>query len=210
MKRILIVTLLAALTAAPAAFGEDKPDSRIVRTVIVRDGKVLEMDPGELLAGKRAFLGVSLLDLSAELRDYFGASKDAGVLVSEVEANSPAAKAGLKVGDIVLSVDGKEVDSSADLRRTLRDKKEGDTVRIDVLRGRSRQTVVATVAERDFSALFPRGNMDELQKRLNTTMNSPEWKARVDSMRFTDCGELQTRIRDLETRLKDLEKKLQK
>jgi membrane-associated protease RseP (regulator of RpoE activity) len=210
MKRTLILTLLAALTVTSAAFAEDKSDSRITRTVVVRDGKVLELEPGELFGGKRAFLGVSLLDLTPELRDHFGASKDAGVLVSEVEANSPAAKAGLKVGDLVLGIDGKDIDSSSDLRRSLRDKKDGDTIRIDILRGRSRQTVVATLAEREGTLFFRQGDMDELQKRLNTTFNSPEWKARVEGLRTIDCGDFQTRIRDLETRLKELEKKLQK
>jgi membrane-associated protease RseP (regulator of RpoE activity) len=210
MKRILILTLLGALTVTPAALAEDKSDPRITRTVIVRDGKVLELKPGELFGGKRAFLGVSLLDLTPELRDHFGASKDAGVLVSEVEANSPAAKAGLKVGDLVLGIDGKDIDSSSDLRRSLRDKKDGDTIRIDILRGRSRQTVVATLSEREGGLFFRQGDMQELQKRLNTTFNSPEWKARVDNLRTIDCGDFQTRIRDLETRLKELEKKLQK
>ena len=210
MKRILILTLLGALTVTSAALAEDKSDARITRTVVVRDGKVLELEPGELLGGKHAFLGVSLLDLTPELRDHFGAGKDAGVLISEVQANSPAAKAGLKVGDLVLGIDGKDIDSSSDLRRSLRDKKDGDTIRIDVLRGRSRQTVVATLAEREGSLFFRQGDMEELQKRLDTTFNSPEWKARVDRFRTVDCGDFQTRIRDLETRLKELEKKLQK
>jgi membrane-associated protease RseP (regulator of RpoE activity) len=217
MKRALILILLSALAAVPAAFGDDKPGPPVRRTIFVRDGKVLELD-GELLAGKRVFLGISPLDLTPELRDHFGASKDSGILIAEVEANSPAAKAGLKVGDIVVALDGKDVASSGDLRRSLNTKKDGETVRIDILRGRSRQTLVATVVERDFPGLFRQGepfrqgDMKELQKQLNTTFNSPEWKARVDRLRPLggDCGELQSRIRDLESRLKDLEKRLHK
>lgn len=212
MKRALILTLLTAIALAPAALAEDKNDPRITRTVVVRDGRILELEPGELLAGKHAFLGVSLVDLTEELRSHFGAEKSAGVLVSDVEANSPAAKAGLKVGDIVLTVDGKDVATSGDVRRALRAKKDGDTARIDILRGRNRQTVVATVVERAFPGLFRPADMADLEKRLNTKFNSPEWKARVDGMSLlgADCGELQSRIRDLESRLKDLEKRLQK
>jgi membrane-associated protease RseP (regulator of RpoE activity) len=217
MKRALTLILLAAFAVAPAAFADDKPGTPVRRTVLVRDGKVLELD-GELLAGKRMFLGISPLDLTPQLRDHFGAEKDSGILIAEVEPNSPAAKAGLKVGDIIVALDGKDVASSGDLRRSLNAKKDGDTVRIDVLRGRSRQTLVATLVERDFPGLFRegemfrQGDMKELQKQLNTTFNSPEWKARVDRLRPLggDCGDLQSRIRDLETRLKDLEKRLQK
>jgi membrane-associated protease RseP (regulator of RpoE activity) len=198
MKRALILILLSAFAVAPAAFADDKPGTPVRRTVLVRDGKVLELD-GELLAGKRMFLGISPLDLTPQLRDHFGAEKDSGILIAEVEPNSPAAKAGLKVGDIIVALDGKDVASSGDLRRSLNAKKDGDTVRIDVLRGRSRQTLVATLVERDFPGLFKQseffrqGDMEALQKQLNTTFNSPEWKARVDRLRPLggDCGDLQ-------------------
>jgi membrane-associated protease RseP (regulator of RpoE activity) len=208
MKRFLIFLILASIVLAPAVLAKDKP-----RTIIVRDGQLLDFDEGwgEFAAGKRAFLGVSAINLTEELRELYVTDRDAGVLVGDVEANSPAAKAGLRVGDIIVAIDGKDIVSSADLRRTLRGKKEGDTARIDVVRNKSRQTVVATLVERDFGGLFAAGDMAELQKRLNTTFNSPEWRARVERLpRLSDCGELQSRIRELETRLKDLEKKLNK
>jgi len=184
----------------------------IRRTVVIRDGKVVSSSDGDLIrlngdlfGGKRAFLGVTLVDLTPELREMYGASKDAGVLVGSVEDGSPADKAGVHVGDIILSIDGTSIDSSSDLRHGLRDKKDGETARLEVLRGKSRQTIVASVVERDGPRLFEGGDIEELTRQFN----SPEWRARIERA-GGDCGDLQVRIRELETRLKDLEKKLQK
>jgi S1-C subfamily serine protease len=202
MKKIIIAAI--ALLIATASFA-DSPQ-RQTRTLVVKDGKVITDNisgpPFELFVGGRTYIGVSLANLSPELREHFGAPKDAGVMVESVQDDSPAAKAGIKVGDIVLSADGDDVKTSADLRSALREKKEGDSVRIEVLRGRSRQTLVATVKERETPRLF---QLDELQG----AMGSPEWRARIERL-GGDCGDLQGRIKELETRLKDLEKKLQK
>lgn len=198
-----LITLIALLLATGSLVAQDRKDRT---TIIVRDGKLLDLDGQALLfSGKRAFLGVSTTDLTPQLREYFGADKDAGLLVGSVESGSPADKAGVHVGDILISADGKEVASLGDIRRALRDKKDGDTMRIEVLRGRNRQTLVATVAEKDFDLPRVLRNFDPetFQKGLPR-----EWNTRVFAM--PNCDELQSRIKELETRLKDLEKKLQK
>jgi serine protease Do len=174
---------------------------------ILKDGKVITDDReitigGDLLGGPRAYLGVSLTHLSPELREHFGAPKDSGVMVESVQKDSPAEKAGIRVGDIVLGVDGNEVKAATDLRQALQDKKEGDSVRVEVLRGRARQTLVASVKERDTPRLL---QLDELPGLIG----SPEFRARIERL-GGDCGDLQARIKDLEGRLKDLEKRLQK
>jgi len=76
---------------------------------------------------------------------------EAGVFVGTVEKDSPAAKAGLQVGDIVTSADGEKVERKKDLVRTIRRKKEGDTVKIELVRDRAAKTLTVTVAEREDS-----------------------------------------------------------
>jgi membrane-associated protease RseP (regulator of RpoE activity) len=95
------------------------------------------------------YIGVRPLEMTPELRTHFGAPKQAGVLVGTVEKDSPAAKAGLQVGDIVTSADGETVERRRDLVRAIRRKKEGDTVRIELVRDRAAKTVTVTVAERE-------------------------------------------------------------
>jgi hypothetical protein len=202
MKKLTIALALLLATTALA--------DPVRRTLIIKDGKIITdtneiegFDPGDLLlSGPRAYLGVSLMNISPELREHFGAPKEAGVMVESVADDSPADRAGVKVGDIILSVEGKDVAWSGDIRKGLRDKKEGDTVRIEVLRGRARQSIVATVKEREQPRLL---HLDELPSMVG----SPEFRARISRM-GGDCADLQSRIHELETRLKDLEKKLQK
>jgi membrane-associated protease RseP (regulator of RpoE activity) len=207
MKKTIIAAVTLLVTTA--AFAQTPPPGRQTRTLVVKDGKVISGDPDfvpfEMFLGGRTYIGVSLTNLSPELREHFGAPKDAGIMVESVQEDSPADKAGLKVGDIVLSVDGKDVKSSGDLRAALREKKEGDSVRIEALRGRSRQTFVTTVKERETPRVF---QLDELPGMMGKP-GSPEWRARIERL-GGDCGDLQGRIKELETRLKDLEKKLQK
>jgi membrane-associated protease RseP (regulator of RpoE activity) len=202
MKRAILPLILVLLAAS--AFAED-PDP-VRRTIVVRDGKVItdSSDVVHFELGRRAYLGVQTVDLTSELRDHLGAPKESGVMIGSVEDGSPADKAGLKVGDIVLSVDGKDIDSAAALRTALRGKKDGESVRLDVLRGRSRQTIVAAVAVREMRNILPM-DLDDLPRALGT----PEFRARLEAL-GPRCNELQDRIKELEGRLKELEKKLQK
>ena len=206
MKK-LIITIVATLFAFAAL-----ADTPVRRTIIVKDGKVITDNiqglDGELLGGRRAYLGVSLTDISPELREHFGATKESGVLIESVEDGSPADKAGLHVGDVIVAVDGKDAGGSGDIRRALRDKKEGDAVRIEIVRGRARQSLVASVIEKEGPRMLLPGDLEALTNKVGRAFDGSEWHARVE--RLGDCSELQGRIKELENRLRELEKKLQK
>lgn len=206
--KIRLITIAVATFVATAALAQSpQPRTIVIRNgEVISNGQVFNSDGPLVLAGKRPFLGVSLVDLTSELREYYGAPKSAGVLVGSVEKESPAERAGIRVGDVVLSIDGNDINSSMALRQALREKKEGDGVRIEVLRGRNRQTLVATIVERE-PVVFGRGEFEGLRRALGNA-NDPEWRARI--VAGGNCGELQTRVKELESRLKDLEKKLQK
>lgn len=92
-------------------------------------------------SGRR--IGVTTTTLTDQLADYFGVSREGGVLVTSVLENSPAAKAGLKAGDIVTEVDGERVKSAADLSRLVSRKTDGD-VSLSVTRERKTRNVRVT------------------------------------------------------------------
>jgi membrane-associated protease RseP (regulator of RpoE activity) len=98
---------------------------------------------------QRGYLGVGLTDLTPELRDHFGVDSDYGVLVSRVEEDSPAAGAGLQVGDIITLVDGKEISGSHQLALAVRHKAEGDTIDLEVWRDGRPMTLSATAAQHE-------------------------------------------------------------
>ncbi|MGI9034833.1 MAG: PDZ domain-containing protein [Pyrinomonadaceae bacterium] len=88
-------------------------------------------------------IGVGITPLNNQLGDYFGVTDGRGLLINNVRENSPAAKAGLKAGDVIVETDGKTVNSAADLTRAINEKKEGD-VNLTIIRNKNRQTIRVT------------------------------------------------------------------
>ena len=87
-------------------------------------------------------IGISTQGLTRQLSDYFGA-KDGGVLITSVTENSPAAKAGLRAGDVITAIDGEKVDSSGDISRAINKKQDGE-ISLTILRDRNSRTINLT------------------------------------------------------------------
>jgi membrane-associated protease RseP (regulator of RpoE activity) len=79
-------------------------------------------------------LGVMVMGLTPELRKHLGAGEDRGVLVARVEAGTPAAAAGIAVGDVIVAVRGHKVAGAADVLSATADATEGQQVTVDVIR----------------------------------------------------------------------------
>lgn len=105
--------------------------------------------PGFAFGHGGSFLGVSLTELTPELRGHFGAREDAGVLVAQVVEESPAWRAGVKVGDVITAVDGQPVASGRALAHAIRQQAAGTTVGVEVLRDGRYETLDATLEERE-------------------------------------------------------------
>jgi serine protease Do len=86
-------------------------------------------------------IGVGVTPLTKQLADHFGVAN--GVMINNVREDSPAARAGLRAGDIIVEVDGKEVKGDFDLIRAISEKKEGD-VSLTIVRDGNRQSVTVT------------------------------------------------------------------
>jgi serine protease Do len=91
-------------------------------------------------------IGISTMALTKQLADYFGVADGKGVLVTSVVDDSPAARAGIKAGDVVIAVDGEKVDSAGDVTRGVNKKKEGD-VSLTLIRNKSQMNVTVTPKE---------------------------------------------------------------
>ncbi|MFN2532338.1 MAG: PDZ domain-containing protein [Pyrinomonadaceae bacterium] len=91
-------------------------------------------------------IGISTMELTKQLADYFGISAGKGVLVTSVVEDGPAAKAGLRAGDVITQVDGENVDGSGDISRIINQKKDGD-VMLTITRNKSQQTIRVTPRE---------------------------------------------------------------
>ncbi len=95
----------------------------------------------------RGRLGVSIQGLDADLAQNFGLDKPKGALIANVENGSPAEKAGLQPGDVVLGVNGQKVDNSADLPRIIGEQKPGSVVHLSIWRDRKTREVSVTLGE---------------------------------------------------------------
>ena len=96
-------------------------------------------------AVKRGQLGINVQDLTPELAQAFGLSQSHGAAITAVQPKSPAAKAGLEPGDIVLAINDKRVKSSQDVRNIIGMLPLGEEVRLEIQRSGEVQTVKAEV-----------------------------------------------------------------
>ncbi len=98
---------------------------------------------------KRGQLGISVQDLTPELAKAFSLRVKHGVIISQVAANSPAEKARLRPGDIVLSINGKPIKNSASLRNSLGLLTIGDNAKLQILRNGKQLPVSITIAQHE-------------------------------------------------------------
>lgn len=98
-------------------------------------------------AARRGWVGVSIQQITPEIAQAMGLQSSAGALVSGVDTNGPAAKAGLKNGDVILAFDNKPILDNRALPRIVADTPAGKTVNVQFLRSGKKQNVKLTVAK---------------------------------------------------------------
>jgi S1-C subfamily serine protease len=110
-----------------------------------------QLEQGKDVSASDPFLGVatvSVSDLDESGRQQFNVKATSGAVVEEVVPGAAADKAGLKIGDVIVKVDGKDIKTSDDLRSALQAKKPGDTMTVVVNRAGTTQTITVTVGSR--------------------------------------------------------------
>ena len=95
----------------------------------------------------RGYLGVHIQDFSPELAKSFNFNQSGGVLIGDVSANTPAANAGLKKGDVIVKLNGQAESDSNDLRNTISQMSPGTQVKLDIWRDGKVQPFTVTLGE---------------------------------------------------------------
>ena len=262
LSRLTLVTSLAAVAAtgaSAAAFAQEPEEQkRVVRVMVLGDGQVevVEDDhnartpvvqfrelvdrarPTLALHWSGAYLGVELVNLNEPLRAHFGVPEGSGVLVSNVVDDSPAARAGVQVGDIITRFDGDDVTSSRKLTTMVRKAEAGDPADLEIWRDGKVETVSTTLDERprpdlqanyfsflrgsedldgdgDVDLLIGPDNLDGLQEKIQEYFDGDEWKERHERMqrllheRRPDMQALEERLATLKEQLEALERRLE-
>jgi len=101
---------------------------------------------------RRAWLGVSFQEMTPELAAFFAPNEHRGALVNGITADSPAARAGMQSGDVILGLAGQPVADGHDLLRKLLRRPVGERVEVAILRAGQPRTLTLTTAERPGTA----------------------------------------------------------
>jgi len=102
----------------------------------------------------RKYIGIFVDPLNKELAEYFGAKEGKGLLVSQIREGSPAEKAGLKVGDVLVKADGKNLEREGDLSYIIQMKKKGDKIKVEFYRDKRMRSVEVEIEEEEGSGLL--------------------------------------------------------
>jgi serine protease Do len=111
-------------------------------------------------------MGIGIADVTPENSKFFDLAKSEGALVSQVEPDSPAAKAGLKNGDVILGLDGKTVSDAGELQVEVGQKQPGTTIRLNIMRDGKSDTIPVT--------LEAMGSRDKVASSSSET-GKPRW-----------------------------------
>ena len=123
----------------------------------------------------RGWLGVTIQDVDKNLAESFGLKRAGGALIADISNNGPAAKAGLRSGDIIVKFDGKNIPASADLPHVVGLVAPGSTVEVELMRNKKLQTIDVEVGglESDDSYTLAAGDSeDERGGRLGMEVES--------------------------------------
>ena len=153
-----INTFLISATGGFSGMGFAIP-TQIVRPTmeaLIRDGKVTH-----------GYMGVGIADVTPDQAKFFHVDKAVGAVISQVEPNSPGAKAGLKVGDVITELNGHAINDAGELQVEVGQKQPGNTIHLNVMRdGKSMDLPVTLEAM---------GSRDKDDESANAKHCKPRW-----------------------------------
>lgn len=141
-QALLMAVGLAAMPVSAAAGPSDKPHSQTPT-----------FERFEWSTSK-ARLGVMVMGLTPELRTHYGATEREGVLVARVEAGTPAAAAGIQVGDVIVGVHGRPIDEASDVVAVLADFRKGQKIGVELVRDKQPRAIDVTITDDPIPTAF--------------------------------------------------------
>lgn len=134
-----VIGINTAVNASAQGIGFAIPTSTVKDVIndLVTKGKVV-----------KSYIGVYMQSLDERTAEYLGASSTDGALVAKLADNGPAAKAGLQVGDIIISANNKKIKTPDDLSEIINDTKIGNKLTLEVYRSKQAKTITVTTAEK--------------------------------------------------------------
>ncbi|MDT7848822.1 DegQ family serine endoprotease [Methylophilus sp. VKM B-3414] len=125
------------------------------------------LEKGKVSRGR---LGIGVQAINQDLASSFGLQAPNGALVSNVEKNGPADKAGLEPGDVILKFNGQSIDRSSDLPPMVGSIKPGSTVSVEVWRNKQLKKLTVRIDEMQTAQADPAASMDSKQARLGVSV----------------------------------------
>ncbi|HLW89326.1 MAG TPA: Do family serine endopeptidase [Terriglobales bacterium] len=131
-----INTFLVSSSGTFSGMGFAIPTQIVRPTVetLIRDGKI-----------SHGYMGIGISDVTPENAKFFDLKDAEGALVTQVESDSPAAKAGVKVGDVIRQLDGKQIPDAGELQVEVGQKRPGTTIKLSILRNGKSENVPVTL-----------------------------------------------------------------
>lgn len=141
------------------------------------------------VGGDRGFLGVVTQPLTGQLGEFFGVKENEGALVAEVVEDSPAAKLGLKVGDVITALGDESIEGPGELSEAVRSYEEPTTVKITWVRDKKEKSGDAALEVREAEPI-QWGNLDLGRfGNMRWSGNDDDGMRRVEIRRLTDNDE---------------------
>jgi periplasmic serine protease, Do/DeqQ family len=132
---------------------------------------------------ERGYLGIFMQDVDQNIAKHFKLKKPQGVIVTDVVKGSPAEKAGIRTGDLILEIDGREVKNSIQLRAYVQSKKPGDKVKLKVLRDGKEMEISVNLGSADkFASAQPSKERSQDTKDIGISVREEGGKVIVQSV----------------------------
>jgi len=167
------------------------------------NGEGFDVGPGMTMLRTmgRGRLGVQIQNLNSDLGDALGVPGGKGVLVTDVVDDTPAAKVGIKGGDVIVSVEGNAVEDTGDLQREL-GKREGK-VSITLMRRGTKRTVTPELEAKPNWSWYDDGN------RRHTITIAPDMRMKIDPEDDSNHADLEKQMEELRQELKEMRQQLE-